>query len=306
MKLQVLLSSYNGEKYISELLDSLFAQDYSDLSILIRDDGSEDRTINLIENFAQIHPDRISFFIGENIGVIRSFFSLLQLSSESALYYAYCDQDDVWKKNKIQLAVDVLEKIPQDVPAMYCSRTELVNDSLEYIGFWPRIPSKSLSFSNALAENIAVGCTVVINKAARNLLLEKKPNVDKIIMHDWWTYLLVSAFGVVVYDKIPTILYRQHDNNTIGGDINFLRKWKNKLLRFFKKTNKNILVNQAVECFRLFGDDLTEEKKKVVYKFIRYKSNFLNRIFYTFNCEVYRQSSIENFIFKFMLILGRV
>ena len=143
-----------------------------------------------------------------NIGVIASFFQLLMLASSEADYFAFCDQDDVWLPNKVSRAVSVLESIPQDIPLLYCSRVTIVDEKLNHLGLSKTL-SRAPSFENALVENIVTGCTAVINRKSRQLFLRRIPR--KALMHDWWMYLVVAAFGEVVWDPQSKDVYkRQH------------------------------------------------------------------------------------------------
>ncbi len=209
MTVQVLLSTYNGTTYLRPLLESLLAQDYPEVEILIRDDGSSDRTLDLLQDYASSFS-KITVTSGANLGPARSFFQLLGRSSSAADYLAFCDQDDVWLKDKVSRAVEFLRRGPQEIPALYCSRVAIVNENLQLIRY-SDIPKKSLSFRHALVECFVWGCTIVINQAARQLLLRRFPR--DVCMHDGWMYLFFSAFGTVLYDDESRILHRRHAGN---------------------------------------------------------------------------------------------
>ena len=145
-KVQVLLSTYNGEKYLKEQLDSLLAQDYPNIDILIRDDGSKDSTKQILTGYENHKNIRVIY--GSNIGITASFLELLKISDPEAEFLAFCDQDDVWLKDKISRAVAALQKHPSDIPLMYCSRLTIVDESLRIIGY-SKLPRKGLSFNNA-------------------------------------------------------------------------------------------------------------------------------------------------------------
>lgn len=218
-KVQVLLSAYNGEQYISEQIQSILNQTHAAVSILIRDDGSTDKTIQLLDQWVTTHPDKIKLIKGTNVGVVSSFFELLRAADAEADYYCFCDQDDVWLDHKVEHAIARLDSsIYTEVPAMVFTSTYLTDDELNRKGAWPKPHAKEPSFFNALYENIAIGATITMNRSARNLFINSQ-SVDsqKVLMHDWWFYLLVSAFGTVIYDNKPSMLYRQHNNNVVGA-----------------------------------------------------------------------------------------
>lgn len=300
-KVQVLLSTFNGERFINELMDSLLSQDYPDIEILVRDDGSSDGTLTLLEEYASRYSN-IEVVHGRNLGVVQSFFELLKLSSPEAGYIAFCDQDDIWEKDKISRAVEFLEQSPLSTPSLYCSRVTLVDEELNIIGR-SQIPRRGPSFENALVQNIATGCTIVINKASRKLLMEGIPKITR--MHDWWMYLTVSALGKVIYDPEPRILYRQHSSNVVGYKSGIAR-WVARVQRFLKSGHMWLVTKQAKEFKRIYGSSIPEEKKDILNRFIDGRKSLTDRLRYAFGGEVYRQSMIDNLILKLLIVLGRV
>ncbi|WP_027415574.1 glycosyltransferase family 2 protein [Aneurinibacillus terranovensis] len=301
-KVQILLSTYNGEKYVEQQLDSLLQQTYRNINILIRDDGSTDRTIDILRE--RYNHDNISLVHGDNVGVIQSFFELLALSSD-ADYFAFCDQDDVWKPDKLMRAVKALKQFSSEVPTMYCSQVTLVDEGLNDIGHLPE-PVRGASFNNALVENIAVGCTVVFNRSAKRLILQKLPNLQFVIMHDWWAYLVTSAFGKVIYDSESNILYRQHSMNSIGAKTDFLGKWITRVKRFVDRGGRLPISEQVKEFKRIFGEQLPPEYAAVLNRFVEQRSTIMGRLKYALSGEGFRQSLVDNAIFKMLIILNRI
>lgn len=303
-KVQVLLSTYNAEKYIEELLNSVLNQDYPNFDILIRDDGSNDNTLNILKKYIVLNNVRI--FPKKNIGVVRSFFRLLELSSPDAKYLAFCDQDDIWEKDKISQAIKLLENIPgsNKIPVMYFSRYTIVNEQLEIIGY-SKIPKRSPSFKNALVENIATGCTICINNVARELIL-KDINFAITQMHDWWIYLVVSGFGKIIYDSVPKILYRQHSSNLVGIKTGYFEKWMCRISRFLKRGGLPLVTKQAEEFKRIYSSCLNNEKKEILNKFIEERKTLAGRIRYSVRGEVYRQALIDDIILRILIILNYI
>lgn len=305
---EILLSTYNGEEFLETQLSSLLVQDYSNISVTIRDDGSTDNTTNIIKECCSCH-ENFKYSFGENVGVINSFFDLLQDAS-NADYYMFCDQDDYWKEDKVSRAVTILNEYPEHIPLLYCSQTELVasneNGEFTVMGHWPRLPNKPLSVSNALVENVAVGCTIMMNSLARDLILTRIPNYSKIIMHDWWVYLCVSAFGKVVFDDKASILYRQHANNTVGVERNIIKKWYTRYKRFSNKGKLQLLRKQAIEFWNLYGERLPQRERQVVLQFFENDRGLINRIKFALKGEVYRHTFIENLILKIVIILKKI
>ena len=300
-KVQVLLSTYNGQKYLKELMDSVLTQDYPNLEILVRDDGSSDNTLNILKKYSDLK--NVQILQGENIGAIKSFFKLLQLSSPDAEYIALCDQDDVWKKDKVSRAISFLERCSRNIPAMYCSRTTIVDEKLKTIGY-SQIPKHKPCFNNALVQNIATGCTIVINDVARRLISKEFPM--SVRMHDWWIYQIVSAFGEIIYDNESRILYRQHSSNIVGVKSVFIMQYQERIRRFLKYGRVQLVTAQAEEFRKIYGLSLPKDKKIILNRFIDERKTFIGRLRYAFSGEVYRQSKIDDIIFRILIILNRI
>ncbi|WP_313638957.1 glycosyltransferase family 2 protein [Paenibacillus sp.] len=303
-KVQVLMSTYNGEKYFEEQLHSILNQSYANLSILIRDDGSKDNTVSLIQKFVKMFPDKIQFINGSNVGVIPSFYALLQAADIEASYICFCDQDDVWMNDKVERAVQAL--LSSDMPGMYFSSTMLADQDLNPLKIWPSVPLKKPSFYNALVQNIAVGATVVINKSARELIVTKVIETNKLQMHDWWAYLCISAFGNVYYDEKPTIYYRQHLNNVVGGHQSIFQLLRSKWKSFRKHSGQKLLKRQALEFERLYSDQLDSAKLHQLQLFTQPRPTLSTRIQYIRNSNLYRQSKAENLLFKFLILIDYI
>lgn len=282
-------------------MDSILNQDYPNIEMLIRDDGSKDKTIKIIKKF--VSSRNISIIEGTNIGVPQSFFELLRLSSSDSDYFAFCDQDDVWQKDKLARAITLLNEIPSEVPSMYCARVVIVDERLDIIGYTP-IPKHGPSFNNALVENIAAGCTTVINKAARDLLQNKLPTNAQ--MHDWWIYLVISATGNVIYDPEVKILYRQHSSNVVGAKSNYIDRWNARIKRFLQYRKLHLITEQAKDFERLYSQSLPLQKKKVLTRFIYRRSNVTSRLGYAFHKDVYRQSRFDDIILRILLLLDYI
>lgn len=257
MRVVVLMSTYKGEQYVREQIDSILAQLPKEGRLLIRDDGSPDQTVAAIRG---IDDDRISLDCGSNVGFVRSFLALLAQAPADAEMVMLSDQDDVWLPNKIERAWEVIGT-SGTAPTLYCSRLRLVDTRLQPLGLspcWPREPS----FQNALTENIVTGCTAALNPAAARLL-QDNGDPGRIYFHDWWLYLVVSAFGRVVFDPEPTILYRQHGGNAIGmgsGAARYLT-----ILRFLRKRNwVHILFSQVENLRAVHGAHLPQHCRELL------------------------------------------
>ncbi|WCK54286.1 glycosyltransferase family 2 protein [Aneurinibacillus sp. Ricciae_BoGa-3] len=303
-KVQILLSTYNGEKYVAEQIDSLLSQSYPESEILIRDDGSTDKTLPILQNYTWGN-NRIGIMPENNIGVVASFLELLMKSSAEASYFAFCDQDDVWFKDKLLNGIAMIDSLPEDMPVMYCSQLEIVDVKLSTLGQMP-VPHRGPSFANALVQNIATGCTIIVNRAARDFLLKQLPHPSSIIMHDWWVYLVVSAFGKVVYDKRPQLYYRQHGSNSVGAKVDFLQRWVARIKGFYRRGRRLRLSQQAKEFQRIFAQQLPQNKAEFLDRFVNNRRTFIQRLWYACERNVYRQSKVDTFVLKILILFNRI
>lgn len=306
-KVQVLVSTYNGEKYLREQLDSLLNQTHSHFFITIRDDGSTDGTKEIIREYVANYPSKVEAFFEHNTGVVGSFFKLMSNYVHGDTdYVCFSDQDDVCKPDKLDRGVRTLAMSSNETALMYLTPTQMVDDLLRPISIWPSAPKRGASFFNALIENIAVGATIMINRSAVDMIKCYEPRYNKIIMHDWWVYLVVSAFGKVIYDHEPSIYYRQHQGNVVGGQIGlkdrFIKKWSN----YLKHCENKIYWDQAKEFERCWGKHLTLELRNELEKFLLSNRGILSRVRYSLTTQLYRQSMLDNLMIRLMMIKGDI
>ena len=292
---QVLMSTYNGKKYIREQLDSILEQTYPNISILIRDDGSKDGTLDILKEYSDNYPN-VNYYVGENIGVQKSFFDLFSHVDANVEYVATCDQDDVWYPDKIETAIRQLQEL--NGPALYCCRTQLTDAKLVPIEDNIRDYKPRISFGNALIENICTGCTMVINKALCQLVQGKFPS--RSVIHDWWFYQIALCFGKVVYDDTPHVLYRQHEGNVIGLDHSRLALIKRQLrsLKKFKGTY-TAQMQEFMDTFSLEG-----ENKYLAELIVGTRTSWKCRWRVLFEKAIFRQGKIDTILFKGMLFFG--
>ncbi|TCL07370.1 glycosyltransferase family 2 protein [Sodalis ligni] len=221
----ILLGSKNGAAYLQEQLNSFCNQTHHSWQLWVSDDGSSDSTIAQIKDFIGRTNIEGCLFNGPQTGLCDNFMSLISNTAISANYYAFADQDDIWLNDKLSRAVQWLNQIDQNIPALYCSRTRLIDSAGRTIGYSP-LYKKEPSFGNALLQNIASGNTMVFNQRARELMLKIAP--VKPVIHDWTLYQLVTGCGgKVKYDPEPTVLYRQHGENIIGNSMGLQRRMHN-------------------------------------------------------------------------------
>jgi hypothetical protein len=224
-KVAILLSTFNGERFLREQLQSILAQTHREWILYWRDDGSTDGTVRLMRDFmsgAGAGRTVASEDCGR-IGVTHSFLSLLHLAIRNgADALAFADQDDVWLPEKLVLGLAALARVPDPTPALYCARQILVDEGLRWLGLSSN-PHRLPGFPGALTQNIATGCTVMLNRAAADLVGSSQ--APAATLHDWWCYLLVAAAGgELIVDETPVILYRQHPSNFVGAPFSAPRR----------------------------------------------------------------------------------
>ncbi|MBR4910843.1 MAG: glycosyltransferase family 2 protein [Clostridia bacterium] len=216
----VLLAVYRGEKYLSELIDSILDQSVKDIKIIIRDDGSDDRSPEIITEYAAKFPDRISVIEGAPTGsAAANFGELLKQCDDD--YIMFADQDDVWFKNKVRITLDTMLKAENGnvaVPVLVHSNLTVTDGNLKVIADsffdYQKIIPDDLALNRLLVQNYVTGCTVMINRALKNKAL---PIPGGALMHDWWLALVASAFGKIETVRSPLIFYRQHGGNQVGA-----------------------------------------------------------------------------------------
>ena len=223
-RVAILLSTYNGEAFLPAQLRSLSAQSHRDWRLYWRDDGSGDRSMELVQAFAaDLGGERTVRLKGPPVGPAASFLTLLRSAQTGDCdSVAFMDQDDVWLPDKLARGLAALATVPAEIPALYCARQTLVDAGLRPIGESRRL-RRPAGFPAALTQNIATGCTIMLNRPAVALISASRPPV--VCMHDWWCYLLVAAAGgQILCDTEPVVLYRQHGANVVGAPASRLRR----------------------------------------------------------------------------------
>lgn len=281
-KIAVLLSTYNGEKFLAEQLDSLVAQSYSNFLLVVRDDGSSDETLSLLQSYAEKHPSLIHLLAqdNDNKGASGGFAFLidyiLQRKSELGLQSAYmmfCDQDDIWFADKIEQQIRAMlgaernQNTRRQPPILIHSDLEVVSEKNTAIAQsfinYQGLEIERNTFPNLLISNLVTGCTMLINES---LAQKAMPIPANAIMHDWWLALVATAFGQLVYLDTPLVQYRQHGNNTIGAK-KFIHAavfkhsfWKRILAR---KPNEHLIevAIQAAEFRQRFAAELSARQR---------------------------------------------
>jgi hypothetical protein len=288
----ILLGTKDGAAFLDEQLRSLADQTHRNWILIVSDDGSTDTTRDVLERFAASVPQKVVIREGPRRGPCANFLSLAIDRSIEADYFAYSDQDDVWYPDKLERALDWLVTAAQDMPALYCGRTEIVLVDGRPTGLSTCF-SRPAGFRNALIQNIAAGNTMVFNRAAKNLL--ETAVEHQVVVHDWWTYQLISgAGGRVHYDPRPVLKYRQHRDNLIGSNLG----WQAHLTRVTLMLNGTFANWNATNIAALQSLPkhlIRPENREIIEHLARAQSSsLLDRLRHVWQSGVYRQTWLGN------------
>ena len=221
-KIAILLATHNGMPDLSVQLESYVTQTLKPVRVMVSDDGSADVTRAIVTDFARAHPELgVILLAGPCRGAAANFLSLLAQVQNDIEIAALSDQDDVWLPEKLARGVAALQAAAADRPALYCGRTWECDEDLSNRRL-SRRSGRRPSFAHALVQNIAGGNTMMLNRAAIHLLRSVSAARPRVVVHDWWIYQMITgAGGVVLFDEVPQVLYRQHDGNMIGANSGF-------------------------------------------------------------------------------------
>lgn len=296
-KVSIILSAYNGEKYIDAQIKSLLEQEYPNIEIYVRDDGSTDSTVNILEKYVQ--EGKIHLIKGKNIGFCESFFVLLKMCKEGE-YWSFCDQDDIWKKDKIKRAVEHLEgqKDKNEVPLLYYSLSRMIDEKGRDLGIQAP-PAGSLCFRRALTGTFGVGFSMVINAKLRDAMLQCNPQA--VYSHDWLAGAVALGMGRVIVDRKICAYYRRLDASVTR--ISYSRR-----IRWFLGTlySQGDVKARNIEFSKCFYNQLSEENKKLLNLFNKHQYSFINAIRKSFYPKRWRPSVSSELVMRFLMMIGRV
>ena len=272
----VMLSCYNGEKYIEEQILSIMNQEKVEIHLFVRDDGSTDNTIKIVENIKKQYQDRIKIFCEDNIGIGNSFWKLLFLAGQGYDYYSFSDQDDLWHCDKLFQAI---KKLKEESCHMYFSNQFLIDMEGKKLGrAYLTIPN--YSFYSTLFANYVRGCTLVFDRYIWNLITEEGREPDRIILnsrnHDFWIACVGGMLNTLVYDEKCTMDYRQHQGNAVGAyECSLLRNLYHKIakIRYFERLR--LRSKSAASLLHCYPEYLN---KDIFIELLTHQKSLLNRI----------------------------
>ena len=269
-KVLILMSTYNGEKYLSEQIESLLNQTYKNIKILIRDDGSKDNTVNIVKEFQKNH-DNITLIEGKNKGFIKR-------------------------------AVKFFNKANNDKPVLYFSNSDYYDGNMKYLATAEK--NKIYNFRNSLVECVTQGMTMIINNTTRELI--KKNNPQNCLYHDWWTYMICSGFGEIIYDDKSLVKYRRHNKSVTveGRSKKELFIWRVK--KFLVGDSLKQIKKQLQEYEGLYADRLNMEDKQLLKMFTKEKYNFIIALKKTFYPKRFRRKISDEIAVRILFLFGKL
>jgi len=298
----ILMTTYNGEAYIAQQIESLLAQTEQNFVLRVHDDGSKDQTLAILNDYAARYPEKI--FVSQNQknsgGAKWNFLGMLAAYPDD--YVMLCDQDDVWLPNKIAVTLRAMQEteaaVGANTPILVHTDLTVVDGNLQ-----PMHPSfqkmsnldyRRVALKDQLVQNTMTGCTAMLNRSLQRYL-EQLP--DYCVMHDWWMMLIASAFGKIVpLENEQTILYRQHARNVVGaknaGSVSYLYD------RIAHSDNTRSIVSQtyqqAESFYRMFSAQLSAEQKALVTGYMEIpKHNKIRRIYDLFALKTWKHGIVR-------------
>ena len=283
-KVCILLSTYNGEKFLESQIKSIFSQSYKNIDIIVRDDGSTDNTLKILEKY------KIKYIKGKNISVVKSFFKLLEYALELDYeYFLFCDQDDIWNINKVEKQLSLIELKNKNIPILIDSDMQVIDENNNLISNsffkFSKLDYRKKSLNYLFVQNNITGNSVLINRKLAQLVKFHK----NIIMHDWWIGLIASAFGEIYFINQPLLKYRKHFSNVVGAEHYYSL---NKIRKFFDYSFEKKFLQ--VEAFKeLYYNNLDKKNKSLIDDFLKLRhQKFFEKFYNIFKNKFFMQNNL--------------
>jgi glycosyltransferase involved in cell wall biosynthesis len=299
MKTCVLLSTYNGELFIQDQIDSIIRQTTPPDYLVVRDDGSSDRTLEIIQNRIKESEISLQIILGENMGPAKSFMELFHLGvATDADVFFFCDQDDIWEQEKISVFVSRFNGLPQ-IPRAVFSKLLLVDETNKPISL--TIPPRKIGFGNSIIENVMTGCALACNRSLLKLVSER--SFDDPPMHDHLIYIISTMLGTVEYIETPLTRYRQHGKNVLGYSTSTWRSFKGKFNRILRGKNykKSTLAENTL---RSYGDLMPSPDRRTLEMVAQCPASMIARVKLAFSSRLWRQNKFHGMTWRALCLLG--
>lgn len=296
---EVLMSTYNGEKYVECQIESILSQKGVNISLLIRDDGSKDNTVKILKRYQEVYPGKIRIIEGENVGIHKSFASLIE-NAKGLDYVAFSDQDDRWDNNK--LLVGILE-LRKHSASFYSSAARLVDQDLKDLGMTTANSAKyeyyMCSNSKALTPG-SQGCTIILDKQLFNLIRERDYPLS--YGHDTWITIIAYLTSNCLYDNQPHMDYRQHSESWTGNRSKRIKQFFIKVKFFVEGMQRYEHIAQDI--LRRYGDALDANNRNVLMSIAEKDKGMGKRVSALHKLKFGKYGAIENFVYKIYYIFS--
>lgn len=303
-RVTVLMSTYNGEKYLRPQLDSIFHQNNVEVRLIVRDDGSTDKTVDILLEYKKEYPSMQIIQDGTKRYACLSFLSLITQFSDDE-FFALADQDDIWDANKLECAIRKIKtECSSNEMVLYFSNLKIVDSKGKFYRYSHDSKRNTSNKYACLVDNQVTGCTVVYNQNLAKFVKGKMP--EEFSMHDTYLFMVASLFGKVIYDFDAHISYRQHENNVIGANLKKPRKidlFTKSVRRIFNKELQPRRIN-AIQFNKLFSDSLSEKDGEKIRKMATYKMSWKNKVDLLFDNEISSFSNKRTWMFKMLVLFG--
>ena len=311
-KVLVLMSTYNGERFLEEQLDSILSQEDVNVSLLVRDDGSKDNTCQILSDYALKHQN-IELKLCENVGFVKSFSELVKMAVTldiDADYYAFADQDDIWMPQKLAMACSVLAMKDNSKPNLFTSNSMQIDAEGRELELFHKGPEPKFRKGNVLVFGTEQGCSMVFNRKAVEIYSEHEPSLT---WHDRWLYHICYFLGSVTYNHQPLFYYRRHEKNALANHkAGSLEGEPSKIVRVYRilfveppVTNH---VEMAQEFYDHFASRLKKDDQKLFRRFIVCRRSLASKIYMLFSRHfIYPYyDANEGRLLKWLVLAGRL
>ena len=302
-KIAVLLSSYNGAQFIQHQVDSILNQQIDrELRIFIRDDGSSDETIQILESY---QDSRINITRGDNLGSSRSFLELIRMAKrlpEDYMYFSFSDQDDEWHPDKLRIALESLEREDISLPLLYGSASLHVDADLKPLEENTKRIVRPLTLYNTMIQNTVPGHTLVFNRSFLGLIPDSL-DASRIYFYDGFLVNIANMCGRLIYDPYRHTNYRQHGDNVCGNQRNVFEWTRLRLQRVLRGESKGY-ARQIEYLYEMFGDRLGAQESEEIGTFLTSRGTLRSRLAYISRSKFYRQKKWQTALFKALYVSG--
>lgn len=293
-KICILMSTYNGEKYLKEQLNSIINQKNVDVSILIRDDGSTDNTLEILKMYSKNYKN-ITYYTGENLRSAQSFMDLVY-SCDEYEYYAFADQDDVWDLDKLESGIKYLNKDYH----LYGCKKRIVDKNLRLLNQEDEEP-KNLSLGSVILKCNISGCTMIFDNFLRKKIMEYKPK--RISMHDSWILKVAVCIGKVYFDREAHMNYRQHGKNVVGAKKEFFKRWKRRIKNITNENRGRFTYEMAQELYCGYFKYLNTDEKESIFYLANINTKYIYRLKLILKNFLFLDNKFKTLVYKFLLLL---